>query len=141
MGEQWSPHTAPAIHAEMDITINSGLVLSNTWVTMGIRIPKVPHEVPVENARKQPTRKIMAGRSIIMDAALSFINAPTNCFAPRLSVIAFKVQAKVRIKIAGTMALKPSGKLAIHSLKLNTRRIRYTITVMIMATILPIARP
>ncbi len=44
--------------------------------------------------------------------------------APRLSVIAFKVHAKVRIRIAGTMALKPSGRQPIQSLKLKTLRIR-----------------
>lgn len=31
----------------------------------------------------------------------------TKSAAPRLSVMAFKVQAKVRIRIAGTIALKP----------------------------------
>ena len=62
MGEQWSPHTAPAIQAEMEIIISWGLEFINTFTTMGIRIPKVPQEVPVENARKHATRKIIAGR-------------------------------------------------------------------------------
>ncbi len=34
-----------------------------------MRIPKVPHEVPVEKARKQATRKMMAGRKFIKEPA------------------------------------------------------------------------
>ena len=124
MGEQWSPHTAPAIHAEMEIIISWGLEFSKTATTIGIRIPKVPHEVPVEKARKHPTRKIMAGRKTISPLALCSMAEATNSAAHRLSVIAFKVHAKVRIKIAGTMALKPEGRQSIHSLKVSTFLIR-----------------
>ena len=57
MGEQWSPHTAPAMQAEMAMIISSLLISEpNTFTTIGIRIPKVPHEVPVANARNAPTR-------------------------------------------------------------------------------------
>ena len=52
MGEQWSPQTAPAIQAEIAIIIR-GLLASNTLRTMGIRIPKVPQDVPV--AKERPT--------------------------------------------------------------------------------------
>ena len=65
IGEQWSPQTAPAIHAEMEIVINVWLVLANTATTMGIRIPKVPQEVPVAKARPQPTKKMNAGSRFI----------------------------------------------------------------------------
>ena len=41
MGEQWSPQTAPAMQADMEMIINCGLVFANTATTMGIRIPKV----------------------------------------------------------------------------------------------------
>ena len=61
MGEQWSPHTAPARQAEMDI-MRSGLPTGKTSVTMGIRIPKVPQLVPVEKLRPMATRKMIAGR-------------------------------------------------------------------------------
>lgn len=57
MGEQWSPHTAPAIQAEIEMIISCGLELANTETTMGIRIPKVPQEVPVANARPHPTKR------------------------------------------------------------------------------------
>ena len=62
IGEQWSPQTAPAMQADMEMIIISGLDFSNTATTIGIRIPKVPQEVPVANASPHPTRKIMAGR-------------------------------------------------------------------------------
>ena len=124
IGEQWSPQTAPAMQAEMEIIISCGLESANTATTIGISMPKVPQEVPVENARKQPTRKIIAGRKFIREPAVCYMASATNSAAPRLSVIAFRVQAKVRINIAGTMALNPSGKHSIHWVKLKTLRMR-----------------
>jgi hypothetical protein len=38
--------------------------------------------------------------------------------------MAFKLHAKVRIRIAGTMALNPAGRHFMQSEKLATRRIR-----------------
>ena len=55
IGEQWSPQTAPAMQADMEMIIISGLDFSNTATTIGIRIPKVPQEVPVANASPHPT--------------------------------------------------------------------------------------
>ena len=49
IGEQWSPQTAPAIQAETQIT-PMGLPNGNTARVIGIRIPKVPQDVPVEAA-------------------------------------------------------------------------------------------
>ena len=125
MGEQWSPQTAPAMQAEMEMIISSGLVFWNTPTTMGIRIPKVPQEVPVAKASRQPTRKIMAGRKFSRPLAWLYTRSATYTSAPRLSVMAFKVQAKVRIRMAGTMALKPSGIQAMQSWKSRTRRTWY----------------
>ena len=96
----------------------------NTFTTIGIRIPKVPQEVPVENARKHATTKMIAGRKFIKDPALLCTVSATKTAAPRESVIAFKVHAKVRIRMAGTMALKPLGRHFIQSVKLKTLRIR-----------------
>ena len=61
MGEQWSPQTAPAIQAEI-ATIVIGSPAVKTLRTIGIRIPNVPHDVPV--AKESPTAiaKIIAGR-------------------------------------------------------------------------------
>ena len=123
MGEQWSPQTAPAIHAEMDIIISS--LLMSLWkalTTMGIRSPKVPQEVPVANARKAPITNINAGKKLIimpLEAKLSTRPA-TYSAAPSESVMLFKVQASTRIRIAGTILLKPSGTAFIHSSKDNT---------------------
>ena len=39
IGEQWSPQTAPAIHAEIDIIIIVWFVPENVFTTIGIRIP------------------------------------------------------------------------------------------------------
>ena len=60
MGEQWSPQTAPARHAEIP-TKNSELVSGKIADTIGIRIPKVPHEVPVANATRHATTNTSAG--------------------------------------------------------------------------------
>ena len=60
MGEQWSPITAPAQQAEIPI-ISSSLEAGKIAVTMGMRMPKVPHEVPEAKASTQATRKITAG--------------------------------------------------------------------------------
>lgn len=56
MGEQWSPQTAPAQQAEMPM-INSGLSAGKIAVTIGMRMPKVPHEVPEAKERPQATAK------------------------------------------------------------------------------------
>ena len=61
--------------------------------------------------------------------------------APRLSVIALSVHANVNIRIAGTMALKPSTRLDMLSLKLITLLARRKMIVMITAIDEPITRP
>jgi hypothetical protein len=61
IGEQWSPQTAPARHADIPM-IPSVLPTGKIAVTIGIRIPNVPQLVPVENAMKHATTKIIAGR-------------------------------------------------------------------------------
>ena len=117
MGEQWSPQTAPAMQADMERII---MLVSTSWkmaTTIGIKIPKVPQEVPVAKARPMAIRKINTGRKDNAEPALLFTITATNSFAPKLSVIAFKDQAKVKIKMAGTICLNPSGRQSIPSLK------------------------
>lgn len=46
MGETWSPQMAPAIHADMEM-MRSGAAAGNTAMQIGIRMPNVPHDVPV----------------------------------------------------------------------------------------------
>ena len=80
MGEQWSPQTAPARHADM-LMIRMGSSAPNMYVTIGIRIPNVPQEVPVANASTQATKKIMAGRKRLRPAAALFIRSATKYLA------------------------------------------------------------
>ena len=86
IGEQWSPHTAPAIQAEIAIIIIAGSDVKAS-TTIGIRIPNVPHEVPLAKARIQPTMKMIAGKKFIRPAALPRTSASTYGAAPRLSLI------------------------------------------------------
>lgn len=77
IGEQWSPQTAPAMQAEMEMIMRFGLLFSNTATTIGIRIPKVPQDVPVANAKKQPTTKMIAGRKFKKERALDATTVAT----------------------------------------------------------------
>ena len=118
MGEQWSPQTAPAIQAEIARIVR---LLSKPWNaerTMGIRMPNVPQEVPVEKERPTAIRKMIAGRNIIRDSAEPLTISAIKRDAPRLSVMPLSVQANVRIRIAGTIALKPAGMLSIRVVNL-----------------------
>ena len=133
IGEQWSPQTAPAMQAEMAMIIIRWSVCWKASTTMGIRIPKVPQEVPVAKDSRQPIRKIMAGRKFISPTAEPFTISATKAPAARSSVMDFRVQAKVRIRMAGTMALKPSGRQAMHFSKVSTRRIIKRMTVITRA--------
>lgn len=119
IGEQWSPQTAPARHAETPI-IKSSLVGSKIAVTIGIRIPKVPHEVPVANERPHATKKIIAGKKLARPAAAESMSILTNSAAPKRPVMFLSAVAKVRINIAGTIAIKPLGTHSIASLKVIT---------------------
>ena len=92
---------------------------ANTATTIGIRIPNVPHDVPVEKARHTATTNIIAGSNNCIPLAECSIIVATNSFAPSTSVIDFNDHANVRIRIAGTIALNPAGKQSIHSENLS----------------------
>ena len=121
IGEQWSPHTAPAIHAAMH-TMPMGSSRGKIAMVMGMSTPNVPQLVPVAKASRQPIRNTMAGRNICMPSAPLFTRSRTKYFAPRESVMAFSDHANVRIIMAGTIALKPSGMQPIISRKDIARR-------------------
>ena len=108
---------------------------------MGIRIPKVPQEVPVANARRHATTNMIAGRKLARPAAAPFITPPTYSAAPKSPVIFLSVVAKVRISIAGTMAIKPFGIHSIASLKVTTRLAMRYIIATISAIIPPHGSP
>ena len=63
IGEIWSPHTAPDSTAAT-LTTSMELSLPKIATAMGIRIPKVPQEVPVAKASPNAIRKNAAGRII-----------------------------------------------------------------------------
>ena len=92
--------------------------------TIGIRMPNVPQLVPVENARMIAITKMIAGRKFIRPIAGPLMRSEMKIFAPSESVIDFNVHAQQRIMIAGTIALKPSGKASMQSRKEITRRAR-----------------
>ena len=61
IGEQWSPNTEPANVAARLITVSSGATLWHIVMIIGINIPKVPQDVPIENDSNAATIKIIAG--------------------------------------------------------------------------------
>ena len=109
MGEQWSPQTALARHADMPMK-SKGLAGSKTLITIGIRIPKVPQEVPVENARKAAIKKNTTGRKLARSGAAIVIHSAINFWESSRVVIFLRDVARVRIRIAGTIAMKPSAR-------------------------------
>ena len=118
MGEQWSPQTEPARQEEMEMASISPL--GNTLHTIGIRMPKVPQEVPVEKASPAATIKIMAGNTPCSPEAEPDTRSATKNLAPNSPVMPDSVQAMVRIRIGATIALKPSGIQSVKSLKVIT---------------------
>ena len=115
MGEQWSPQTEPARQADIPI-IPRVLPTGKILTTMGIRIPNVPQEVPVAKEIPQATRNIIAGKKLCKEPAEA--RAPcTNVSESKRPVIFLREVAIVRIKIAGTIAIKPLGMQSIASLK------------------------
>ena len=84
--------------------------------TIGIRIPKVPQEVPVENDKPTATKNITAGKKLANPAAAPSITPLTYSAPPNKPVMFFKEVANVNIKIAGTIAMNPLGIHSIASL-------------------------
>ena len=122
IGEQWSPQTAPAMQAETAMMVMDPVGIAAS--TIGMRMPKVPQLVPVENARMIAMTKMIAGRKFWSPAAGPLMMSEMKILAPSESVMPLSVHAQQRIMMAGTMALKPSGKASMQSRKLMTRRQR-----------------
>ena len=77
IGEIWSPHTAPASTAATFSASKDTLLVLITAVTIGIMIPKVPQDVPVEKESPIATAKNSAGSSTPM-TALPLTTFPTK---------------------------------------------------------------
>ena len=77
IGEAWSPQTAPERTAATQTTSMLGSFMPSTAIAIGIRMPNVPHDVPVAKARPEATRKKIGGRNMMMEACVLTI-APTK---------------------------------------------------------------
>ena len=84
-----------------------------------MRIPNVPHDVPVAKAKKTPIINTIAGSRLSHIPDTFLTRSATYSLAPRLSVIDLSVHANVRISIAGTIALNPSGMHLQQSVNFN----------------------
>ena len=118
IGEQWSPQTEPARQADIH-TIPSWLPTGKIARTIGIRIPNVPQEVPVAKDIPQAARNIIAGKKVFQPSALARA-AFTKVSDSKRPVIFLSDVANVKIKIAGTIALKPLGIQAIACLNVTS---------------------
>ena len=65
----------------------------------------------------------MAGSMAFMPGAALATRFSTKVAPPSRPVIPDRVHAKVRIRMAGTICLKPSGMHSVNSWKVITRRI------------------
>ena len=109
---------------EAEIAIMSiGSLASNTPQTMGMRIPKVPQLVPVAKAMPQARRKRTTGIKFFSAPALRSSSLTKSLLPRQYFVMPARDHAKVRMSIAGTIALKPSAKELKNSLKLTILRI------------------
>ena len=116
IGEQWSPHTAPAIQAEIEIIKNDSLCPLKALTIIGMRMPKIPQDVPVAKAKRAAIRKINAGKIFMTFVDKDTMIDDTKPDNPKPSVIAFKVHANTKIKIDGTIDVIPSGSVLEISL-------------------------
>ena len=112
----------------------AGMPPENTGMTMGSRMVKVPQEVPVAKPRNAAIRNTTAGRKFFRPGPNLDTRSATNSGAPRALVTSPMVQARHRIRMAGTICLKPSGRQSISSVKLMARRTMKKIMVKIRAT-------
>ena len=106
-------------------TTSIGSVSGNIAVTIGIKMPNVPQEVPVAKASPLPTRNNIAGKSevaVILPESMLLTKAPASNFVLQKPP---NVQARTRIRIAETIILNPCGIHSANSLNVITRRGRY----------------
>ena len=142
IGDTWSPYTAPPSTAAIVNKTSGVCEVPTTLVAIGTRIPNVPQLVPVAKEIAQAIKNRIAGINAPNFSAETF--ASTNALAsnapPFAPIIALSVHANVKIRIAGTIDLKPSEILLIHSLKGIALKLTKRIIVSIKAMQDPIAR-
>ena len=82
--------------------------------TIGTRMEKVPHDVPVENEIKTAaTNRISGTRYTTPEERFKF--AVTKSPMPSWSLTPFSVQASVRMSTAGIIIFAPSGRAPMKS--------------------------
>ena len=140
IGDTWSPQTAPAMQAEMEM-MRSGAAAGNTAMQIGMSMPNVPQEVPVAKASNAATMNIIAGSSICSPEVVLATTPDTYSAAPRESVILFSVHARVRISMAGTIASKPLIRQLMALSNFSVRRATNIAMVRINAASDPITSP
>lgn len=131
MGEQWSPKIDPARVADRLIIKCSGATCWQMTTIIGINIPKVPHEVPIENDKIAATINIITGirATGIWDDATSWLTYGPVDKTVQTPLIA---HAKVKITHAVTIDFIPKTTPSIYDLKervfLDTNKINATIS-------------
>ncbi len=91
--------------------------------------------------RPMPMRNTTAGSRFLRPPAAPRTTSATKTLAPSWLVTPDRVQAKIRIRIAGTMALKPSTRAPVNSSKVTTFRGRYHTAAKIRVRNAPSTRP
>jgi len=119
IGEQWSPITEPERIEESTSALSDGSTLSHTAIAIGMRMPNVPHEVPVEKAITAASRKSAAGRTASgrtpARAARSTEPAMNESMPSSLLQIVESVHASTRMMSAETIMRMPAGMHAKNS--------------------------
>ena len=127
IGEMWSPQTAPDRQAATVIISMVDGASPNTAIAIGIRMLNVPQEVPVANARPSAMRKNTAGMNIPMvDSAFTTEDTKPPMLRYSSRQTPDSVHASVRMRMAGTIALKPSVKASQNWPKDSTLRGMYS---------------
>ena len=107
IGEQWSPKTAPARTAPKAGTSSSASPTEVMSVpAIGSRMPKLPHEVPVEKAIA-PAITNIAGTSQTAAIPDSSMRPARYSPVPSDSIRAPSIQASSRIHTAGSIERTP----------------------------------
>ena len=107
-------------------TTSIGSVSGNIAVTIGIKMPNVPQEVPVAKASPLPTRNNIAGKSevaVILPESMLLTKRRLLILYCRNRLTSRPEQGS---RIAETIILNPCGIHSANSLNVITRRGRYS---------------
>lgn len=81
------------------LIVSMNMPYGNTAIKMEIKIPKVPHNVPVDNrTKKQATKDMITDKKNTTPFAAPFLNVLIQISVPCVLVIFIKVVGIARIK-------------------------------------------